>query len=251
MLWLVVGMLCNFFNFDWVGMMVDLIRLVGILQVQVEGYGFLCFYVNSLFVIFVVMVVSLLVVLLVVFVLIKWLFFGSCWLFCVLLLLMMLFWEVIIVFNFVMVVQLGWINSYVVLMVLGLVKVFVVFYFCQVMLGVFDELVNVVMLDGVGMLCIWWSVVLFLLRFVLVVIVILVVVGEWNNFLWLLFVVNDVVMLILFLQFGKMVGDLSFNLQLVVVLMVGLLFVLLLVVVFFLLFQCQFVVGLVVGVIKG
>lgn len=241
----------NFFNPDWAGTTADPTKLAGILQIQVEGHGFLRFYANSLLVTIVVTVVSLLMASLVAFVLTKRPFPGSRWLFRALLVSMMLPWEVTIVPNFVTVAQLGWINSYAALLVPGLAKAFVVFYFRQAMLSVPDELVNAATLDGAGTLRIWWSVVLPMLRPALAAIAIPVAVGEWNNFLWPLLVVNDAATLTLPLQLGKMAGDLSFNPQSAAVLMAGSLLASLPAILLFLIFQKQFVAGLQAGATKG
>lgn len=250
-LWPQVATSRNFFNPDWAGTTADPDRLAGILQITVEGHGFLRFYANSLLVTTVVTAVSLLAASLVAFVLTQRPFPGSRWLFRTLLLSMMLPWEVTIVPNFVTVAQLGWINTYAALMVPGLAKAFVVFYFRQAMLSVPDDLVNAATLDGAGTLRIWWSVVLPMLRPALTAIAIPVAVGEWNNFLWPLLVVNDAATLTLPLQLGKMAGDLSFNPQSAAVLMAGSLLASLPAIVLFLLFQKQFVVGLQAGATKG
>lgn len=241
----------NFHNPDWAGTTADPERLAGILQVSVEGHGFLRFFANSLLVTVFVTVVSLLAASLVAFVLTKRPFPGSRWLFRGLLLAMMLPWEVTIVPNFVTVAQLGWINSYAALLVPGLAKAFVVFYFRQALLAVPDELVSAATLDGAGTLRIWWSVVLPMLQPALAAIAIPVAVGEWNNFLWPLLVVNDAATLTLPLQLGKMAGDLSFNPQSAAVLMAGSLLASLPAIVLFLLFQRQFVAGLQAGATKG
>lgn len=240
----------NFFNPDWAGATADPDRLAGILQVSVEGHGFLRFYANSLLVTAVVTVVSLLAASLVAFVLTKKPFPGSRWLFRALLLSMMLPWEVTIVPNFVTVAQLGWINSFAALMVPGLAKAFVVFYFRQALAAVPDELISAATLDGAGTLRIWWSVVLPVLRPSLAAIAIPVAVGEWNNFLWPLLVVNDASALTLPLQLGKMAGDLSYNPQAAAVLMAGSLLASLPAILLFLLFQKQFVAGLTAGATK-
>jgi ABC-type glycerol-3-phosphate transport system permease component len=240
----------NFFNPAWTGTTADPTKLAGILQVQVEGHGFLRFYANSLLVTLVVTAVSLLAASLVAFVLTKKPFLGSRWLFRALLLSMMLPWEVTIVPNFVTVAQLGWINSYAALMVPGLAKAFVVFYFRQAILAVPNELVAAATLDGAGTLRTWWSVVLPMLRPSLAAIAIPVAVGEWNNFLWPLLVVNNAATLTLPLQLGKMAGDLSFNPQSAAVLMAGSLLASLPAIVLFLIFQKQFVAGLQAGATK-
>jgi ABC-type glycerol-3-phosphate transport system permease component len=241
----------NLFNPDWAGTTADPDRLAGILQVSVEGHGFLRFYANSLLVTVVVTTVSLLAASLVAFVLTKRPFPGSRWLFRLLLVSMMVPWEVTIVPNFVTVAQLGWINSYAALLVPGLAKAFVVFYFRQAMLSVPDELIAAATLDGAGTLRIWWSVVLPLLRPALAAIAIPVAVAEWNNFLWPLLVVHDAATLTLPLQLGKMAADLSFNPQSAAVLMAGSLVASLPAVVLFLIFQRQFVAGLGAGATKG
>lgn len=241
----------NFFNPDWAGTTADPDRLAGILQLQVEGHGFLRFYANSLLVTLVVTAASLLAASFVAFVLTKRPFPGSRWLFRALLLSMMLPWEVTIVPNFVTVARLGWINHYAALLVPGLAKPFVVFYFHQAMRAVPDELVAAATLDGAGTLAIWWRVVLPLLRPALAAIAIPVAVGEWNNFLWPLLVVNDAAMLTLPLQLGKMAGDLSFNPQSAAVLMAGSLLASLPAVLLFLHLQRQFVAGLQAGATKG
>lgn len=241
----------NFLNPDWAGITADPEKLAGILQVSVEGHGFLRFYANSVLVTVVVTAVSLLAASLVAFVLTKRPFPGSRWLFRALLLSMMLPWEVTIVPNFITVAQLGWINSYAALLVPGLAKAFVVFYFRQAMLSLPDELVSAATLDGAGTLRIWWSVVLPLQRPALAAIAIPVAVGEWNGFLWPLLVVNDAATLTLPLQLGKMAGDLSFNPQASAVLMAGSLLASLPGIVLFLIFQRQFVTGLQAGATKG
>jgi ABC-type glycerol-3-phosphate transport system permease component len=241
----------NFFNPDWAGTTADPDKLAGILQVAVEGHGFLRFYANSLLITVVVTAVSLLAASLVAFVLTKRPFPGSRWLFRLLLVSMMVPWEVTIVPNFVTVAQLGWINTYAALLVPGLAKAFVVFYFRQAMLSVPDELVAAATLDGAGTLRIWWSVVLPLLRPALAAIAIPVAVAEWNNFLWPLLVVHDAATLTLPLQLGKMAADLSFNPQSAAVLMAGSLVASLPAVVLFLIFQRQFVAGLGAGATKG
>ncbi|HEY0956083.1 MAG TPA: carbohydrate ABC transporter permease [Roseateles sp.] len=241
----------NFLNPDWAGITADPTRLAGVLQVSVEGHGFLRFYANSLLITVVVTGVSLLAASLVAFVLTKRPFPGSRWLFRLLLVSMMLPWEVTIVPNFVTVAQLGWINSYAALLVPGLAKAFVVFYFRQAMQSLPDELVSAARLDGAGTLRTWWSVVLPLQRPALAAIAIPVAVGEWNNFLWPLLVVNDAATLTLPLQLGKMAGDLSFNPQASAVLMAGSLLASLPAIVLFLIFQRQFVAGLQAGATKG
>lgn len=163
----------------------------GILQRESEGHGFAHYYFNSLFITFFVTVVSLLAASFVAFVLTKRPFPGSKLLFNLLLASMMVPWEVTIIPNFITVTDLGWINSYQALMIPGLAKAFVVFYFRQVILSLSNDLIDAATIDGAGTLRIWWSVVLPIIRPGLAAIGIPVAIAEWNNFLWPLLVVND------------------------------------------------------------
>ena len=241
----------NFHNPDWTGSSADQERQAGIFQVNVDGWGFARFYANSLMVTLFVTAVSLLAASFVAFVLTKRPFPGSRWLFNLLLVSMMVPWEVTIVPNFVTVAHMGWINSYAALLVPGLAKAFVVFYFRQIILAIPDDLVDAAVMDGAGTLRTWWSVVLPLLRPALAAIGIPVAIGEWNNFLWPLLVVNDAKYMTLPLELGKMAGNLTFAPQIASVLMAGSLLASLPAVVAFLLLQRQFVDGLTAGATKG
>ncbi|HJV69898.1 carbohydrate ABC transporter permease [Ideonella sp.] len=241
----------NFFNPDWAGTSADPERLAGILQVQVEGHGFLHFYANSLLVTFFVTGLSLLAASFVAFVLTKRPFPGSRLLFNLLLISMMVPWEVTIVPNFVTVARLGWVNTYAALLVPGLAKAFIVFYFRQIITSIPEELIDAATMDGAGAVRTWWSVVLPLLKPALAAIAIPVAVSEWNNFLWPLLVVNDAEYMTLPLQLGKMAGNLTFYPHTAAVLMAGSLLASLPAIVAFLLLQRQFVDGLTAGATKG
>ncbi|MEK8031228.1 carbohydrate ABC transporter permease [Ideonella sp. DXS29W] len=249
--WVEEPTLKSFHNPDWVDSSADPQKQAGVSQVNVDGHGFARFYLNSLLVTVFVTAVSLLAASFVAFVLAKRPFPGSRWLFNLLLLSMMVPWEVTIVPNFVTVAKLGWINSYAALLVPGLAKAHVVFYFRQAIVSIPDELIDAATMDGAGTLRTWWSVVLPLLRPSLAAIGIPVAIGEWNNFLWPLLVINDAQYMTLPLELGKMAGNLTFAPQTAAVLMAGSLLASLPAVVAFLLLQRQFVDGLTAGATKG
>lgn len=249
--WVDKPTLQNFYDPGFVGNVQDPDHWAGIFQRSSEGFGFGFYYLNSLAVTLFVTVVSILAASLVAFVLTKKPFPGSRWLFNLMLASMMVPWEVTIIPNFLTVAQLGWINSYSALLVPGLTKAFVVFYFRQIILSVSSELVDAAMMDGAGTVRIWWSVVLPLLRPALAAIAIPVGIAEWNNFLWPLLVINDGQHMTLPLALGKMAGNLSFNPQSAAVLMAGSLIASLPAIAAFLFFQRQFVDGLAAGATKG
>lgn len=223
----------------------------GIFQRESEGWGFVHYYLNSLGITLFVTIVSLLAASLVAFVLTKRPFPGSRFLFNLLLASMMVPWEVTIIPNFITVSELGWINGYQALLIPGLAKAFVVFYFRQVMLSLSADLIDAATMDGAGTLRIWWSIVLPVVRPGLAAIGIPVAIGEWNNFLWPLLVINDSQHMTLPLALGKLAGNLTFDPQSGAVLMAASLAVSLPAVIAFLMFQRQFIDGLTAGASKG
>jgi ABC-type glycerol-3-phosphate transport system permease component len=249
--WVHKPTLQNFHDPGYVGNEQDPDHWAGIFQRTSEGHGFGRYYLNSLVVTLFVTVVSIGAASFVAFVLTKRPFPGSRALFNVMLASMMVPWEVTIIPNFLTVAELGWINSYPALLVPGLAKAFVVFYFRQIILCVSSELVDAATMDGAGTVRIWWSVVLPLLRPALAAIAIPVAIAEWNSFLWPLLVINDAPHMTLPLQLGKMAGNLSYNPQSAAVLMAGSLLAALPAVLAFLFFQRQFVAGLTAGATKG
>lgn len=223
----------------------------GVIQRKTDGYGFLHYYVNTLVITTFVTVVSLLAASLVAFVLTKRPFPGSKILYYMLLASMMVPWEATIIPNFITVTDLGWINTYQSLMVPGLAKAFVVFYFHQMMLSLSNDLVDAATMDGAGTFRIWWSVVMPVTRPALAAIGIPVAISEWNNFLWPLLVINDSHHMTLPLLLGKLAGNLSFDPQSAGVLMAASLAVSLPAIGVFLAFQKQFIDGLTAGASKG
>jgi ABC-type glycerol-3-phosphate transport system permease component len=249
--WVAKPTLQNFYDPGFTGDLRDPDHWAGIFQVAVEDHGFVRFYLNSLVVTLLVTAVGLLAASFVAFVLCKRPFPGSRLLFKLLLVSMMVPWEVTIVPNFVTVAQLGWINSYAALLVPGLAKPFVVFYFRQAVMGIPDDLVDAATMDGAGTLRTWWSVVLPLLKPALAAIAIPVAITEWNSFLWPLLVINDASHMTLPLELGKMAGNLTYNPQSAAVLMAGSLVASIPAIAAFLFFQRQFVDGLTAGATKG
>jgi ABC-type glycerol-3-phosphate transport system permease component len=223
----------------------------GIFQRESEGWGFVHYYLNSLGITVFVTLLSLLAASLVAFVLTKRPFPGSRFLFNLLLASMMVPWEVTIIPNFITVADLGWINHYEALMIPGLAKAFVVFYFRQMMLSLSGDIIDAAIIDGAGTLRIWWSIVLPIIRPGIAAIGIPVAIGEWNSFLWPLLVINDSEHMTLPLALGKLAGNLTFDPQSAAVLMAASLAVSLPAVIAFLLFQRQFIDGLTAGASKG
>lgn len=92
---------------------------------------------------------------------------------------------------FLMLKQVGLVNTYTGVLAPSLASAFGIFLVRQYALGIPDELLEAARLDGAGELRIFWSVVLPVLRPVLVTLAIFAFLGSWNDFLWPLIVLSD------------------------------------------------------------
>lgn len=88
--------------------------------------------------------------------------------------------------------RLGWVNSFLAVIVPGAAGVFNIFLVRQFMLGIprtFDESARI---DGANELQIFWLIILPLIRPVLTVVALFSFAGAWNDFLWPSIVLNDI-----------------------------------------------------------
>jgi multiple sugar transport system permease protein len=92
---------------------------------------------------------------------------------------------------FLMLKQLGLVNSYAGVVIPSIANVFGIFLVRQYALGLPDELLEAARIDGAGELRIFWSIVLPVLRPVLVTLAIFAFLGAWNDFLWPLIILAD------------------------------------------------------------
>jgi multiple sugar transport system permease protein len=92
---------------------------------------------------------------------------------------------------FLMLKQVGLVNSYVGVLIPSLANVFGIFLVRQYALGVPDEMLEAARIDGAGEWRIFWSIVLPVLRPILVTLAIFAFLGSWNDFLWPLIVLAD------------------------------------------------------------
>ncbi|HEX2690760.1 MAG TPA: carbohydrate ABC transporter permease [Kofleriaceae bacterium] len=92
---------------------------------------------------------------------------------------------------FLMLKQLGLINSYAGVLIPSIANVFGIFLVRQYALSLPDELIEAARIDGAGEPRIFWSIVLPVLRPVLVTLAIFAFLGAWNDFLWPLIILAD------------------------------------------------------------
>jgi multiple sugar transport system permease protein len=92
---------------------------------------------------------------------------------------------------FLMLKEVGLVNTYAGVLIPGMANVFGIFLVRQYALSIPDELLEAARIDGAGEWRIFWSVVLPVLRPILVTLAIFAFLGSWNDFLWPLIVLAD------------------------------------------------------------
>jgi sn-glycerol 3-phosphate transport system permease protein len=156
--------------------------------------------------------------------------------------------QVTIVPWYLLMSDLGWINTYQGLIVPELGVAFATFLLRQAFLSLPREVIEAAKVDGAGHLRILWSVVLPLSQPVLVTVTLLLVVTRWNEFLWPLIITNTADMRTLPIGIFWLL-DQEGNTQWGVV-MAGTIFVILPLLVIFLLAQRFIVSGITAGAVK-
>jgi multiple sugar transport system permease protein len=146
--------------------------------------------------------------------------------------------------------RLGWLNSYLAILVPGGVSVFGTFLYRQAMQNVPDELLQCGRLDGCGEWRLWWEVAMPLVRPTTGAFALMSFLGSWNAFLWPQIVLQDESQYTLPLGLNGMMGLSAYQSQ-YGLLAAGTLLGLVPVVVLFFVVQKDFLSGLSSGAIKG
>lgn len=121
----------------------------------------------------------------------KFRFPGRDLLFLLVLATMMIPFFVVLIPVFYIVKQLGWVDSYLGLIMPNIVTAFGIFLMRQFMLGLPDELLDAARIDGASELRIYWRIVLPLAGPALGALAILAFVYQWNSFLWPLVIIRS------------------------------------------------------------
>jgi ABC-type glycerol-3-phosphate transport system permease component len=121
----------------------------------------------------------------------KFHFFGRDLLFGLILTTFMIPFPVIMIPLYVLVHNLGWLDSYAGIIIPGALSGFGVFMMRQFMLAIPDELFDAARMDSAGELRIFFTIVLPLTRPALAALAILTFIASWNNLLWPLIVIQS------------------------------------------------------------
>jgi len=149
---------------------------------------------------------------------------------------------------FLLLRELGLVNSYAGVLVPSLASLFGIFLVRQHMLQIPDSVLDAARLDGAGELRIWATIALPLSRPILVTLATFLFMGSWNDFLWPLIVLGDEQRQTLPVALANLLGEHAQDLELM---MAGSVLTLLPVVVLFLAFQRHYVRGILAGSVRG
>lgn len=149
---------------------------------------------------------------------------------------------------FLMLKQMGLVNSYAGALVPWLASIFGIFIVRQYALSVPGELIEAGRLDGASELRIFWSIVLPMLRPVLVTLGLFTFVANWNDFLWPLIILSDDGRYTLPVALAAMSRE---HVQDAELMMAGAVVTIAPVLILFIIAQRQYVAGLTAGGVKG
>ena len=121
----------------------------------------------------------------------KFEFRGKRVLFIVLLATLTFPFQVTLVPLFLLMVRIGWLDTYWAIIVPGAVSAFGAFFMRQSMLAVPNDLIDAARIDGASEFGIFWRVGLPLSQGALSVLAVLVFLGSWNDYLWPLIVLRS------------------------------------------------------------
>jgi len=148
---------------------------------------------------------------------------------------------------FLMLRELGLINTYLGVLVPGLASIFGIFLVRQYALSVPDSILDAARIDGAGELRIFWSMFLPSVRPVLVTLALFTFLGTWNDFLWPLIVLTDDGLYTLPVALANLLGEHAQDTELM---MAGAVLTVLPVVLVFLALQKYYIEGIAAGAVK-
>lgn len=208
-------------------------------------------FLNSLYVTLIRMILSLFLCSLAGFAFAKYDFRFKGGLFIVIIASMMIPWQAILVPLYVLMVRIGWVNTYLALWVPWMAQAFGIFLMRQYMLSIPSELLDAGRIDGAGEFRLYWQIAVPLSKPALGAFGIILFLHQWTNFLWPLIILNTEEMFTLPIGLARMLSQLSyFRVEWGAVMVVATLTTLPILVIFLAL-QKQFISGLTLGSVKG
>ncbi|MEW6269517.1 MAG: carbohydrate ABC transporter permease [Thermodesulfobacteriota bacterium] len=149
---------------------------------------------------------------------------------------------------FLMLKEMGLINTYAGVIVPGLASIFGIFLVRQYVLSIPESVLDAARIDGASELRIFWSIGLPAARPILITLGIFTFMGAWNDFLWPLIVLSEESMFTLPVALANLLGEHAPDVELM---MAGAVVTVLPMVALFLALQRYYVAGVVGGSVKG
>ncbi len=149
---------------------------------------------------------------------------------------------------FLMLKDLGLINTYAGVLVPMLASIFGIFLVRQYAQNIPDAMLDAARLDGAGEFRLFWSVVLPMLRPILATLALFTFMGTWNDFMWPLIVLSDGDLHTLPVALANLAGE---HVQDTELMMAASTLTVLPVLIVFLILQKQYIAGLTQGSLKG
>ena len=149
---------------------------------------------------------------------------------------------------FLLLKQLGLVNTYAGAIVPGIASIFVIFLVRQYARSIPDDLLEAARIDGAGEFRIFWQIVLPALRPILVTLAVFSFLGAWNDFMWPLIVLSDQDLYTLPVALASLSRE---HVQDNELMMAGSVVTVLPVLLLFLALQRYYLQGLLVGSVKG
>jgi len=148
---------------------------------------------------------------------------------------------------FLLLKEIGCINTYWGVIIPGMASIFGIFLIRQYALSIPDSLLDAARIDGAGEFRIYWSLVLPACKPILVTLAIFTFMGAWNDFLWPLIVLTDSDMYTLPVAIANLVGE---HVQDTELMMAGSVLTVLPVVLVFVALQRYYIAGILAGSLK-
>ena len=149
---------------------------------------------------------------------------------------------------FLLLKQLGLINTYAAVIVPGMASIFGIFLIRQYALSIPDDLLDAARIDGAGELRIYWSVVVPVIVPILATLAIWTFLSTWNDFMWPLIVLSDDAKWTLPVALSNLVGE---HVQDTELMMAAAVVTIIPVLLAFLMLQRFYIQGILAGSVKG
>lgn len=178
----------------------------------------------------------------------KFKFPGSKVLFFLMMGTMMIPAQMLLVPQFIIIKEFGWLGSYKALIIPSVATAFGIFWIRQYALAIHDDLLEAARIDGCNKFELYWRIALPILRPALAFLAITTFMGVWEDYLWPLIVLTDTSKFTLMLALQQLKSAHTADYSMV---MTGTLMATVPLIIFFLLVSRQFIAGIMEGAVKS